>query len=272
MSVVKYGYIKMKIDIEIEDYRKFASVAFLVDRDDFLKDVEAVRKRIKLTKLPYTFPIYPYKEANRLVGFYKSGQISLNGTRELLEEFCKEEGLQNLYALDKTLGTAVLLAESLTKKYNKNRLYIPAILASILIAYIKEEDFLSTQMYQVNRRALQEEFSPLEEGEEIITIRVNRESTSKEVERVFDFIQKYYFKTKKTKDGDGLKSIYQHVYDDKPPAKAANEIRRDRDWHWLKKEGWSYQQIRKNYTEKTRHRITLRGVELGIKRYDKHLK
>jgi len=224
----------MKIDIKIENNRKFASVASLIDRDDFLDDIHIVRKKIK-QKIPYVFPTYPYKEANRLTTFYQNGRISLNGVRELLEKFCKEAGLLNLYELDKNLGTAVLFAESLAKKYRKSRLYIPAILASILTGYIEEEDFLSTQMLELNSKFLEEKLEEMESDEEIVTIQVTRESTRQEVQQVFDFIQRYYFKTKKVEETDGLKSIYPKIPERKV-FDTANNIKRDREFYWMHKE------------------------------------
>jgi len=225
----------MKIDIVIDNNRKFADVAFLVDRDDFLRDIEDVRRRIKLSSIPYTFPNYSYKEANRLAGFYKKGQISVNGAREMLEHFCAEIGLLNLYALDKTLGAAVIFAKSLTKKYKKNRLYIPIIVASILVAHIQEEDFRSTQVFEINRKVLKEELKELQKDEKIITISVSRESTPEEVGDRFDHIKKYIFKTKPTKDSDGL----SRVYNNEPYNKlldTANNIKRDREWYWMYQE------------------------------------
>lgn len=261
----------MKIDIKIKNLRKYALVAFLVDREDFLKDIEDVRKHIKLLKFPYVFPRYSYSEANRLADFYKKGLINLNGARELLEEFCAEKGLLNLYALDEVLAGAVMFAKSLTIKYNKNRLYTPSILASILTARIENDDFLSTQMYEINRKVVREELAHLGKEEEIITIRVNRESTATEVKQTFDFIQKYYFKIKKTEKDDRLLTIYENISDGKPPDTSEN-IKRDRDWYWLKKEGWSYQQIRKECIKKNNDHIILRGIELAIKRYSGKLK
>jgi len=260
----------MKIDIEIDDIRKYAEVAFLVDRNDFLLDVDQVRREIKLISMPYTFPNYPYKEANRFVSFYKNGQISVCGASGLLEGFCIKKGLLNLYALDKTLGAATIFAKSLVIKYNRDRLYIPVILASILIAHIKEEDFRSTQMFAINRKVMQEEFKGLRDDEEIMTISVNRESTIDEVEDRFNFIRKYYFKTMKTEDSDGLNNIYE----DKNRKKLADtmlNIKRDREWFWLRKNRRSYRDIQKHYLEMNKKRITLRGIELAIKRYSDNL-
>lgn len=225
----------MKIDIEIDDYRKFADVAFLVDRNDFLRDIEDVRKRSKLTNVPYAFPNYPYKEANRLASFYKKGQISFNGAVEMLEHFCVEKGLINLYALDKTLGAAVIFSKSLARKYKKSRLYIPIIVTSILTAHIQEEDFRSTQIFEINRKVLEEELIVMQKDEEIVTISVSRESTLKEVEDRFEHIRKYIFKTKPTNNSDGLSS----VYNDSPYSKlldTANNIKRDRGWYWMYQE------------------------------------
>ncbi len=270
----------MKIDIKIENNRKFALVAFLVDKDDFLQDITDIRSRIKLETIPFSFPQYPYPEANRLAGFYQKGQISLNGARELLEEFCKEVGLQNLYALDKKLGTAVLFAESLTKKHRKSRLYTPAILASILTGYIEEEDFLSTQMLELNPKFLEEELEKMASDKEIVTIQVTRESTKQEVQQVFDFIQKYYFKTKKTKSDDGLKNIYEHITEIKVPD-TANNIRRDREWYWMYKievtnGRGAYKRIMDKWLEahpkEEKTLVDLNIIEQAVSRYKKFLK
>lgn len=241
------------IDIEIENNRKYLAVALLIDRDDFLGDIESVRDRIHLSEIPYIFPSYPYDEANRIVNFYEKGQISINGTRELLEEFCSQTGLQNLYSLDKTLGTAVMFAESLAKKYKRDRLYIPVILASILVAHIKEEDFLSTQMYEIDLKTVKEELMLLDKEDEILTIKVNRESTKEEILSVFDFIQKYYFKSEGVKNDGGLYQLYKNI-PSKKLLKTANKITRDREWYWMykneKKKGKGiYERIMKNWEE-----------------------
>ena len=265
------GEIKMKIDIDIEDSRKYAEVAFLVDRDDFLADINVIRKRINLSRLPYVFPTFPYDEANAIVDFYTKRKFTINDVRISLEEFCAKQGLLNLYALDKTLGGAVLFAESFARKYGKNYLYIPVILAAILVGHIQEVDFLSTQMYVINHKVVQEELLLLEKDEEIMTIRVNRESKPEEIKHTFDFIQKYYFKTKKTEDDDGLNNVYENVPNGKL-ADTAGNIKRDREWYWLKKTKWSYQQIKKHYKETQRQTISLQGVKLAISRYSDNLK
>jgi len=261
----------MKIDIQVKDNRKYALIAFLVDREDFLNDIADVRKQIKLSKLPYVFPKYVYEEANKFVDYYEKGQITFNDISNLLQDVCTKKGLLNLYALDKTLGAALIFAKSLTKKYDKNKLYTPFIFTAILTGQVKEEDFFSTQMLTLNRKTLDERLRTLDKDEEIVIISVNRESTKGEVLRTLDFIQKYYFKTKRIKSEDRLRNkIYENIPDTKVPD-TANNIKRDRDWYWLKKEGWSYRDIKNNYKEK-KYPIVPRGIELAIKRYSENLK
>jgi len=126
-------------------------------------------------------------------------------------------------------------------------------------------------MFEINREVVKKKLDLLEEDEEIITISVNRESTAKEVQQTFDFIQKYYYKTKKTKANDGLSNVYKNVSDNKL-ADTAENIKRDREWYWLHNENWSYQQIRKHYLEISKIRITSDGVEKAINRYSDNLK
>ena len=120
-------------------------------------------------------------------------------------------------------------------------------------------------MYEINYKTVQEELLLLDRDEDIMTIRLHRESTFKEVKETFNFIKKYYFKIKKIKDNDGLANIYENISYGYLPDTSEN-IKRDREWYWLKKEGQSYREIKKDY------RISLRGIQLGIKRYEERLK
>lgn len=256
----------MKIDIKIENDQQFAEVAFLVDRDDFQADIAEIRKLLGIKHFPYTFPKYSYAEANQIANLHATGQISIDGARALLEDFCVKAGLPNLHALDTTLARAGLFAQSLAEKYKKNYLYIPVMVGAVVGNRVREEDFRSTQVLEISNQTFQE-LGWIEKGKEIMTIRVNPESTPKEVGEVFGFIQKYYFKTRPIEEGSGLNTVYNNLPRCRLPDSTSN-IRRNRDWYWLKKDDWSYRKIQKSYPKI----IDLRGVELAIDRYAARLK
>jgi len=66
----------------------------------------------------------------------------------------------------------------------------------------------------------------------------------------------------------------RNIYEDKNRKKLADtmlNIKRDREWFWLRKNRRSYRDIQKHYLEMNKKRITLRGIELAIKRYSDNL-
>lgn len=228
------------IDIQIKDNRRFTLVAFFVDRDDFLKDIVAVRKRLKITALPYAFPNLPYVEANNVVNYYHKGVASIYDVSECFKDICAKEHIW-FTDLSRTLATAVMFSESLVRKYHKNRLYLPVVLSSLLTGVVRDADFSSTRIVTIDKKDAQRILDEFENDETMIAIQVNRESKPDEVKDAFVSIQNYYFGEKKANaDLRGL--VSDNAPHNKLPDTISN-IMRDRKWYWQHKDGLSYQKI-----------------------------
>lgn len=228
------------IDIQIKDNRRFTLVAFFVDRDDFLKDIEAARKRLKITALPYAFPRFPYVEANNVVNYYHKGVASIYDVSECFKDICAKEHIW-FTDLSRTLATAVMFSESLVRKYHKNRPYLPVVLSSLLTGVVRDADFSSTRIVTIDKKDAQRILDEFENDETMIAIQVNRESKPDEVKDAFVAIQNYYFGEKKANANlRGL--VSDNAPHDKLPDTISN-IMRDRKWYWQHKDGLSYQKI-----------------------------
>ena len=251
------------IDIKLKDDRQFVLVAFFVDRDDFLEDVEEARKMINLTNLPYVFPKYPYIGLNNAAKYCAKGACSVYDVIEIFKDICRENHIVRA-KLDLTLTSALIFAESLLKKYGKTRLYLPVVLSSILTGKIHEADLSwSTRVLVIDKETAQQIHDDLKADERIITIQVNRESKLPDIEHTFNSIRKYYFGTKKPEKNDSLMRLFA---DDIPSDKlldTAGFIKRDRKWYWKHKNGMSYAEIGKEEEET----ITKEGIVQAIRRY-----
>lgn len=229
------------IDIGLKENKKFALIAFLVDKDEFLNDINEFRNS-KGIITPYNLPDIAYPEISYVVDSFKKGIITISQVRTLLQEFCLSKKIP-LSALDEQLSSAYMYAEALMKKYHKNRLYLPAILASILTGKVQEADFMSTYVVSLDSNTMNESLSAnllLSEWaankEELIAIVVSPDSTKKEVEDLFTWLQQYRFGKKKVVHNDHMAEIMKDKMSPYKSERALSEITRDREWYWQKKD------------------------------------
>lgn len=245
------------IEIQIESDRKFTLIAFLVDRDDFLKDIADIRSKLKILKIPYHFPDAPYDEAQNVIQGFRKNLVTISQAREILQEIYSDKGIF-LSDLDRTLASAFVYTEGLARKYNKSRLYIPVILASILVGRVQEYDFLSTYRLDIDIETLNQLKESLNDAEEITAIAVNRESAISEVEEVFNSLQKYHFGTQKIEDNDPLAKFFKDSLPKDRLQDTISNIKRDREWYWKHKTGLSHQKIWEQTDKK------IRGADKGV--------
>ena len=259
-----------RIEISIKDNKRFGLVAFLVDRPDFLKDIQETRNLLELKSFPYTFSNFPYKAANNVANYYKKGVCSIYEVYSCFKDICKEKNILPV-ELDKTLASAFMLVKSLAKKYRKSGVYIPAILASVLIGEVKEGDILPTNTFVIDKQNTEELDERFKGYGRSFGIIVNSESTWKEVKDAFTHIQKYQLGVKKikNKEKDTFYKIFgEELITDYLPDTVSN-VKRDRDWYWQHEKGMGYEKIRKGY-EKTQP-VTWQAVRNAIARYKTHL-
>lgn len=230
------------INIKIEEDKKFGLLSFLVDRDDFLEDIANIRERLKILTFPYDLPDLPDEKAQNIVKAFRKNLLTIGQARGILQEVCSARGIF-LADFDKTLAMAFVYAEAFMKKYHKSRLYLSAILASILIGTIQEYDFLSTYRLNLDLKTLDELSGELDSDEKLTAIVVNRESTINEVEDVFNSLKKYQFGTQKMGKNDPMVKFLEDELPQNKLQSTISNIKRDRKWYWMNKGGLGYQKI-----------------------------
>lgn len=222
------------ITIEIKDNWVFGEVAFLVDRDNFLKDVGKVRKELGIAKL---------MTLSEMINWLRKERKEL------------DEGL-----LSRRQSYAI--ANELRKKHRRSPTFFHPIMSAIFCGVVTEDDFPSIpfcrliypKMLPIDVYTLSGGFEPR------IAIIISPETKLDEVIQVFRTeVPKVVEKYKK----DVLKSK-------RPPLDTISNIRRDRGWYWLKKKGLSYEDIRKRAVSGGEH-ISRDGVIKAIKQYRERL-
>ncbi len=226
--------IENKVIIDIENRWKYCMVAFLVDRNDFLQDIHLARKGLKIQKL------IPYKKLN----IYWP-KININNVFSTFQTFETEDQIDLFNTLSNFEESGIV--EYLRNKYNKSKSFSHVIRFSILCGLVKEEHFALNAYCASTTEVTTYINMSLEYPEAVIVF--YPESKWEEIHQAW----KEYRKDQKIPD-------------------VVSGIKDHREWYWLKKNGWSYQKIRKHYLEISKNRISLRGVELAIKRYSDNLK
>lgn len=244
--------MKIKIDhvvIEIKDNWRHCLVAWLVDRDDFLKDIKKARTELGLAK----------------------GLIRYDDVREWLhKELEKERGETpdplsggNRYLFPKTKSEKI--TADLLKKYHRSPLYFETIRYVILAGKVTDTEFSRTAFCQV----LPQDYQMIntdqgitnlvEHDQPVMAIIISPETKLKEVVGIFQ------------KEVPYLRTEYiaSYLKGKRIPPDIISKIKRDRRWYWLHRQGMSYNDIFKKEGKKL---LTRDGVVKAIKRYQRKLK
>ncbi|OGD81475.1 hypothetical protein A2572_02495 [Candidatus Collierbacteria bacterium RIFOXYD1_FULL_40_9] len=235
--------IEPKIGIQMTDRKDYLLVAMLVDRSDFLKDIQEIRGQLGVVP-PYIPPKYGIKHLDETAKHYLIGNLRIIDIWNDIKVYSELIGKYPV-SIDKTLTSGFVFAESLLKKYGKSPTFLPVILAAILVGSISEYDFLSTQFVELDTKQIREMCDdPLYENRKFTAIMINPETTKAKVIQVYDFISKYYFKnpSKKVDPNDGLLSVYEDV-PRMTSLDTISNIERDRKWYWMNEAGVSLQKI-----------------------------
>lgn len=227
------------IDISIKDNWKYGEIAFLVDREDFLRDVKKARKELGVTKL------VPYKQVNSWLN---------KQYRQETKDFKVKKGKFSrgtVYSVP--AGKVDIKIENLLAKYRKPSTFFLPILYSILGGIVTDSEYSITAYCEII-------YPEISVPEPKVAIIIHPETKPKEVEKLF-----------KTKIPEALGEYKKYILKTKRtlPDTISN-IRRDRHWYWLKKKGLSYTQVHKR-AEKEGEAITRDGVIKAIKQYEKRL-
>ena len=226
-----------KIDLDgISNNFWYATMAYFVDKDEFIEAIKEARVSIGLT-----LPI-DYEDAEKW-----------------LSQKYKTESLRNFDEADKIrfnqkirLNTAV---DKIKEKFHKGVNYTDSIKYAILAGKITDKEYIPSAFCSIYPFSKEFEEIELFNEQPMVAIFVNPDTKMEEVKILMDTQVKELFR--------GIKK------DVKSPRKSQN-IRRDRGWYWLKRFGGkSYQEIAglcKNETLDDRD-IVIKA----IKQYEKHL-
>ncbi|OGH29215.1 MAG: hypothetical protein A3B41_01245 [Candidatus Levybacteria bacterium RIFCSPLOWO2_01_FULL_37_26] len=140
------------VDISIEDNRKYADVAFLIDKDSFLTHLQSLRNIFILPVPSNGYSEWIDKNSRRefpedkLPMFSKwfskvfaDNEKKLRQSNDVLKwsiDYCKNE--DSLFSVTDALRTASI---RLCDRYKKNTLFIPVIEAAIVKNLVEEKDY-----------------------------------------------------------------------------------------------------------------------------------
>ncbi len=200
-----------KIDLEeITDNLKYARMAMLVDKEEFIISIKKTRKLLGLTK-----PLEYDKAGKWLHRSNRNSSLNKMDTSN-------KETFRNVFRLSQSIS-------GLKEKFHKNVNYTNAIRYAILAGKITDKEFTTTAF--CTKYPFSKKFEEAELSAEwpMVAIFVNPETKKEEVLSLLN---------------TEVKKLFNKIYNDsKLQKRASGNIKRDRDWYWLHKDGKSYQEI-----------------------------
>jgi len=244
--------IKIKpITIDIADNWRYCLATWLVDRDDFLIDLQKTRKKLGINE-----KLVDYNFAKEWFKTEFEKERKRNPIRKIPEPLTGG----NKYVFPKTESEKI--TTKLLEKYHKSPLYFEVIRYSIIVGRITDKEFARTAFCQVLPPDYQmidtkhDITNLVDHNQPIMAIVMSPETKLEEVVRIF------------RKEVPFLRTEYVASYlrgETMPPDIIGN-IQRDRKWYWLKKEGMSYTKVFE-HTQQDGETITLDGVKKAIMQY-----
>lgn len=254
------------ITITIQDDSRYADVAYFIDRADVLTDIENLRKKWKIN-IPLTpeknkiWWLFPWTSTKRQMQKYAATITPLERKVSNLNQLWKmkidkrDKLLKEYQKAEEILPSGKFRADisRLRKKYKRPPNFDRVIGNAVLYGIVSDKEYVTCEIGLSDPKA---ESSPVLEDIEL-TITFYPLATAEDIEKLFRdkseaLIKEYrkYFAIEK-------------IYD----PRAGSNIRRDRDWYWLKKNGWSYGRIM-NKANKTYRGITREVIIKAIQRYE----
>lgn len=263
------------VNIRIQDTRRFADVALLLDRVDFLDNLHGLRKKwdsvIEVSQrekphwLEIDIPSTKDNSVEHVVLFEEAEEILNDEVRtddvEKYEEdmrhffFFLEDAFRALPKYDFQFDIV-----GLRKKYRKPGNFDRVIAHSLLYNEVSDDDYVVCEVKMgANKREGIYDMSQFFYPDPTIVFYPG--ATLADIEQAFK------------NDGQRILKEYEDKFMKSTYSKTdtMNNIKRDRSWYWLKKQGLSYGQILKS-AEKEGERLTRDGVIKAVKRYEKMLR
>lgn len=232
------------IKIEIEDVRRYADVAFLVDREDFLNDLVRLRKRFGFESvrkydsgkhwaanrwdvnsellLKHSDAVAPFED--KLQDTNYMSDLTIAERNKLYDEYQKASRIlpENAFFQD---------IQKLRRKYKKSPNFDRIIAHAVIYGEVRDDDYVTCE---IGIDYPEIEFVDYDkEAKPAITFYplVQMDDIKKLLEEKVEEVLKKY--QKEVLDGTLID------YDTRP------NIKRDRDWYWKKRSGLSYSAIHK---------------------------
>lgn len=241
------------IEIDIDDNKAFAQVAFLVDRTDFLKDIQEIRSKFQLTSL---FD----EDSEELQGhFIKLSGFTIKDFNEKYEVLTLLNTFDTLLKdnkneeADKLLKTAkdARLAENkfevalkvIRQKYGYPEMFDSVVKQAVLKN--KVDDFSTAYATSFDRPGHDSDednpdlFVP---HDTVMAIVVTPYSSIPDIKKAFKECKTYVREIVELKTNA---QIYKKVSQD-----TFTNIKRDRIWHWEQKNGKKYRELADKWNEK----------------------
>lgn len=247
--------IKIKpITIKIADNWRYCLVAWLVDRDNFLVDLCSARKELGIDD-----ELIKYTMAQEWLKAEFVKQKEKTPIKKVYDQVMGEDR----YVFPKTKSAE--LTTKLLTKYHKSPLYFDAVRHAIVTGVVTVKEFAKTAFCQV----LPSDYQMIDtehgitnlvgHNQPVMAIVISPETQLKEVVRIFREEVMY------------LRAEYMASYlkEKRMTPDIIGNIKRDRRWYWLNKQGMSYKDIFNEEGKKTLDDID--GVTKAIKRYQKKL-
>jgi len=249
--------MKMKIKpvtIKITDNWRYCLVTWLMDRDDFLVDLQRARKELSIDDKLVDYAIA--KEWFKV-------EFEKQRTRTPIKRVSDQLTGQGRYVFPKTKSEE--LTVKLLTKYHKSSLYFEAVRHAIVTGVVTDKEFARTAFCQVlppDYQMIDTEHgitNLVDYNQPVMAIVLSPDTTRKEITRIFreeipylrvEYISSYLKANQLTSDVIG-------------------NVKRDRRWYWLHKQGMSYKVIFNEEGNKTLDDID--GVIKAIKRYQKKI-
>ena len=228
--------------IEIEDRRNFAEVAFLVDKDEFLTDLEEKRRELKIEK------VLPYADVEKWI----EAEIDHAVKKQPVKVWKNEDSKTIRYSIPKIKSE--LIIESLLQKYHRDENFFIAIEYALLCGKVTEKEFSSAYCSIIYPDTL---------SKPKLAIVISPDTKWDEIKSIYD---------KKVPE---LAAKYNNkiLKSDRVAPDTISNIKRDREWYWLHHKnggGLSYGDIQKQWSLKNEH-ISRDAVIHAIKRYENNL-
>lgn len=210
--------------IMIEDNKKFADVALLVDNPNFINDIEAIRHKLVIDKLfkgsLRELEQYPYTEKevkqieplkSKALNSYENNQKTLNVINPKLDKWTNKQLILSLLYKE----TKPLLA-----KYGCPYLMLRAVVASIVCDRVVDEDYQLAKIDFIDQYRFEGVFKEIP----ALAIEITPFTSKSELEEEFEKRQVFY-KDYLAFYGRLNAGLSKDVI---------STIKRDRDWYWEK--------------------------------------